>query len=289
MRYLIQSVTKATTNRGKDYLRMTMYEPGGKLWTALLWESKELEAGQVVDALTELDSYNGQEQLKVKAIRVLDEKPTDEFLPRSKNDSATLYAELQSWVGSVKDPGVCKLLSRAIGDTRWLRAPAAQKIHHAYLGGLVEHVVNLCRLADAIAKLYPALRRDLLIAGAVLHDIGKLDELEYQNNIEYTTDGNLLGHIVIGYERAVRWMDEIPELSDENRRLVRHIIISHHGQQAYGSPKPPQIAEAAVFTALDGLDATLGTINAAIDRTSPGKSWTDRPARGEAIYIGEAK
>lgn len=267
---------------------MKLVEPGGKIWNAVMWEDRDLAQGSVIDALAEEDSYNGESQLNVKAFRVIAEKPTgDQFLPRATVDTSTLMAELQEFVKSIQDPGIQRVAHRAIEDPRWLRGPAAQSMHHAYLGGLLEHTTNLCRLGDAVAKLYPFLRRDLLIAGAVLHDVGKLDEMSCETSIEYTAEGKLLGHIVQGYERLLWWLTE-ENIGDETSMLLKHMLISHHGNPSFGSPKAPQLLESQVFSNLDGLDANIGGMTAAIKRAE-GKAWTDRTNTGQALYLGEVK
>lgn len=293
-KYLVQSVTKAATKGGKKYLRLKLFDDTGRQWPGVMWEDRDLETGVLIDALTEQSDYNGEAQLNVKAFRVLSEKPTDAFLPRSKNDVDALLVELNSFVLSVSSGHLQAILAKAVRDDgheserRWRRGVAAKTMHHAFLGGLLEHTVNLCRLADAVSKLYPVLRRDLLITAAILHDIGKLDELTSDVNIEYTTDGNLLGHIVIGILRIDKWMDELGT-PDETRRLVRHLIISHHGNLNFGSPKTPQIMEAQIFSNLDGLDAGMGAMLAAIEKAVPGKEWSDKVGFGQPLYLGPPK
>jgi len=287
-KFLVQSSSKAQTRRGKTYLRLRLFDTTGRAWPAVMWEDKDVPAGVLVDVIVEQEDYNGEAQLNVKALRVLDEKPGDLFLPRTKANVDELVTELQTFINDVRDDNLRMLLKRAAEDPRWRRAPAAMKLHHAYLGGLLEHVVNLCRLATAVSALYPGVRRDLLITAAVLHDIGKLAELASDVNIEYTTDGNLLGHIVIGLLWADAWMTEFNFL-DETRRLVRHLIISHHGATQYGSPKPPQLLEAVIFTALDGLDAGVGSALAVIDKAAPGAVWSEETNKYQRIYLGEEK
>lgn len=287
-RYLLQSVSKAQTKRGKAYLRMTMYEPGGRLWPAILWEDKDVKSGQIVDALVEESSYNGTPQLEVKAMRVIAEKAeNDEFLPRAKVDTGVLKAELEVWINSVVDGHIKSILKLATDDPRWTRAPAAAQKHHAYLGGLMVHTVGLCRLADAIAKLYPALCRDYLIFGAVMHDLGKLDELEYESNIEYSNEGKLLGHIVIGYTRLQTWGSNL-KVPEDKLMLLSHLLLAHHGNKAYGSPISPQTPEAVAFSAMDGIDATLASVFAAADKVGDNE-WTERISTGECMYLAKPK
>lgn len=285
--YLVQSVQTAQTKRGKDYLRMQLVEIGGKVHKAIMWESRELKQGSIIDALVEEDSFGGEAQLNVKAMRVIAAGPTgDEFLPRAAVDVGALMAELRGFIGTVVHDGIKRVLVLATKDPRWLRGPAAQMMHHAYLGGLLEHTVNLARLGDVVSKLYPVLRRDLLIAAAVLHDVGKLDEMRCDTCIEYVVEGKLLGHVIQGYERLCVWCAE-ESLDAPTTLLLKHIVLSHHGNPAFGAPKPPQILEAQIFSNLDGLDANIGGMLAAIKRAE-GKEWTDKTNTGQALYLGEA-
>ena len=288
MKYLINSVTEATTGRGRKYLRMQLYEVGGKSHKSVFWEpgSTEFKSGQVIDALTEESEFGGEAQLTVKAARVTTDDPGELFLPRTRQSIDGLYDELQQFVNSVVHPKLQGLLKLAIQDPRWKRAPAAKQMHHAYLGGLLEHSVNLCRLGDAVSKLYPTLRRDLLITGAILHDLGKMDEMSCGVTIEYTCEGELLGHIAIGMMRAAKWMEEL-EFSEELKLTVLHIIASHHGNLNFGAIKQPSILEAQVFSNLDGIDANIGKITALIEKAGPGKEFTDKQDFGSPrIYIG---
>src|SRR5437899_1164819 len=149
-KYLINSVTKATTQRGKTYLRGQLYEPGGKSHKFVMWEDKDFKSGQVIDALVEESEFNGETQLNIKAARVVNDDPGELFLPRTAQSVGGLHQELQQFVESVANDQLKQLLKLAVADERWKRAPAAKTMHHAFLGGLLEHTVNLCRLADAV-------------------------------------------------------------------------------------------------------------------------------------------
>jgi 3'-5' exoribonuclease len=285
-KYLINSVNKASTKNGKAYLRLQLYEPGGRSWKAVLWEDKDLKSGQVIEAWVEEGEFGGEQQLNVKACRVVDDDPGDLFLPRTKQSVDGLFEELQGFVNSLDDQKLRLLLKVAIDDPRWKRAPAGKTMHHAYLGGLLEHTVNLCRLSDAVAKLYPTLRRELLIAASVLHDLGKMDEMSCGVTIEYTVEGQLLGHIAIGLLRTDTWMKELG--FDKDLRLtVLHLIASHHGNLAYGAIKQPSIVEAQVFSNLDGIDANLGKMTALVEKAGADKEWTDKADWGSpALWLG---
>lgn len=296
MKYLVQSVSKSETRNKKPFLRMTLLEQGGKSYPGVFWDpgSFECVAGEYIDALVEEGEYKGEKQLNIKAARVTGAASDDAFLPRTPYSIDGLYAELTEFVGGVVDENIRKLLAAAIEDERWKRAPAAQIIHHAYLGGLLEHTVNICRLAHAVAALYPVIRRDLLVAGAVLHDIGKMDEMNCATVVEYTTAGQLLGHTSIGFQRVTRLMDKLATpsvdahgVSGGLRLLIEHIILSHHGNKMYGAPTEPQLLEAQVFSNLDGIDATMGSMLAAIAKTTPGKMWSDKVGFKQILFLGD--
>lgn len=147
-------------------------------------------------------------------------------------------------------------------------------MHHAYLGGLLEHIVSLCELCRAVAARYPEADADLLLSGAVLHDIGKINELSYERSINYTTEGHLLGHIILELELVTKKMDAIEGFPPELKRLVQHLLISHHGQYEFGSPKPPLFREAVMLHYLDDLDSKMGAMRAVLASDGGEGEWT---------------
>ncbi len=167
--------------------------------------------------------------------------------------------------GIISDPGVA---------AKYKRAPAAKVMHHAYLGGLIEHVLSLCGLAKQAAAHYPELDVDLLLTAAILHDVGKLDELCYERAIAYTVEGQLLGHIVMEFETVSKAMDAIEGFPATLKTVVQHLLISHHGQYEFGSPKLPMIREALVFHYLDDLDSKLAAARAALALDSGEPEWS---------------
>lgn len=287
-KYLINSVTEATTQRGKKYLRMQLFEPGGKSHKSVYWEagSTVFKSGQVIDALAEESEFGGEAQLTIKAARVTTDDPGELFLPRTKYNIDGMHTELQNFVAEVSDEKLKALLILAVADPRWKRAPAAKVMHHAALGGLLEHSLNLCRLSYAVAVLYPSLRRDLLVTASILHDIGKMSEMSCGVTIEYTVEGNLLGHVAIGLLRVDKWIETL-EFTPELRLTVLHLIASHHGNLNFGAIKQPSIVEAQVFSNLDGIDAHLGKMSALVEKAKPGAEWTDKADFGSpALWLG---
>ena len=241
-----------------------------------MWEGYETAAASVapddvVKVQARAKSYNGKLELTVEKIRRAEpeEYTLDDFVPHTEKSIEELKRRLFEYVAAVKNPWIAGLLEAALDDPgvagRFERAPAAKVMHHAYVGGLLEHVVSLCGLCGRMAEHYPELDLDLLIAGAVLHDIGKLDEMTYERAVQYTAEGELLGHILIGYELICRKIDAIEGFPPQLKTLVLHIIASHHGQYEFGSPKLPMFREAVVFHYLDELDSRMGAIRRGLE------------------------
>src|SRR5579864_3594430 len=284
---MIQQVIPAESKKGFKYTRFKLLEPGGKAHQATwMEEHHEFLAGMIVDSMVEPEEYNGEPQLKISYMKVRPEESPEEFLPHTPYDVEHMLTELLDFAKSVRDELLRKLLHKALSDPRWRRSAAATTVHHAYLGGLLEHTLNLARLVNAIAALYPRLRRDLLMTGAVLHDIGKMAEIASGINIEYTDAGQLEGHIIIGRDMVIAWMRELG-FDEDRRMLVSHLILSHHGQQQYGSPKPPLCVEAQVLCDIDGLDAHMGAMFAVIDKARPGQLWSDKVKWETKYYLGD--
>ena len=283
--YLVNSIEHVTSKNGKKYMRMKLFADSGRQWPAMGWADDEnLKAGMVIDALTKESEYNGEAQLEVTAHRVI-QKSADAFYPKTKYSIDGMMKELGDFVDSVENDKIHKLLEKAVVDERWRRAPAAVKMHHAFIGGLLEHVLELCRLSNAVQKLYPVLNRDLLIAASILHDIGKMEEMNCGQTIEYTTSGELLGHILQGILRIDRWMEDL-EFDVSTRMHIKHIIASHHGNMAFGAIKEPATLEAQIFSNLDGISANMGKITAAIERAKPDSEWSDKTDYKQRIWIG---
>jgi len=207
-----------------------------------------------------------------------DEVDLADFLPSTKEDVEKLFKQLLAEAASIKNPWLNKLNTEILNDpkisTRYKRAPAAKVMHHAYLGGLLEHVIGLCGLAHQIAAHYPELDLDLLLTAAILHDVGKLDELCYDRAIGYTSEGQLLGHIVMEIETVANAINKIEGFPPALKTVVQHLLISHHGQYEFGSPKLPMIREALVFHYMDDLDSKLAAVRAALAGESGDEMWS---------------
>jgi 3'-5' exoribonuclease len=205
-------------------------------------------------------------------MRRLDDSEVDfaDYFPASARDPEEMWAELRSIIGSLANVHLKALLEAMLGDEevarRYKRAPAAKQIHHAYLGGLIEHVLSLCSLARMTAGHYKNVDYDLLITGVVLHDIGKIYELSYERGFSYSNDGQLLGHIMIALRMVGEKIQGLPGFPAELRSLVEHMIVSHHGHLEFGSPKLPQFPEALLLHYLDDMDSKMECMRALIER-----------------------
>jgi len=273
-----------STKEGKPYLRLELGDRSGTI-EARMWDqfdvvTKEVEREDIVKVQGRVEIYRGKPQFAVQQMRKAKPEEIDlaDFLPATKEDVEKLFEQLLAEAESIKNPWLKKLNAEILNDpkisVRYKRAPAAKVMHHAYLGGLLEHVVGLCGLAHQIAQHYSELDLDLLLTAAILHDVGKLDELCYDRAIGYTSEGQLLGHIVMEIETVTNAMNKIEGFPSALKTVVQHLLISHHGQYEFGSPKLPMIREALVFHYMDDLDSKLAAVRAALAGDSGDELWS---------------
>jgi len=280
---------RTSLRSGKSWLELNLADRSGsipaKMWDNFETLAKTFELDDVVRVRGRVKVYNGQKELTLEQIVPTSDREYDlaDFLPHTKHDIEKLYASVKAAIAGMKNPWLKQLLSSIVEDPdiapRLKRAPAAMTMHHAYLGGLLEHVVSLVELATAVSAHYPELDADLLLAGVVLHDIGKLDELRYVRGIDYSDQGRLLGHIVIGIHLVQEKCRAIEGFPAPLAVLVEHLMVSHHGTYEFGSPSLPQIPEAVILHLIDDMDAKMAAMRATLDAASangaPG-NWTDR-------------
>lgn len=276
------------TREGKSYLRLELGDRTGtieaRMWDQFESAAKEFARDDVVKVQARVEIYRNRPQLALLQLRRARAEEVDlaDFLPHTKEDIGKLWAQLLEHANSIADPWLQKLVSTIIADPaiaeRYKRAPAAKVMHHAYLGGLLEHVISLCGLARHAAAHYPELNLDLLLTAAILHDVGKLDELCYDRAIGYTVEGQLLGHIIMELDTVNKVMDRIEGFPARLKTVVQHLLISHHGEYEFGSPKLPMIREALVFHYLDDLDSKLAAVRAAMARDSGEEEWSAHSA-----------
>jgi 3'-5' exoribonuclease len=261
-----------TTKNNKPYLSVILCDKTGQL-DGRVWEpgdgriAKEAERGDIVKVRGSVSRFDERLQMKVEQLRLAQPGEVDkaDLMPSTTCDVDALWRELLGFVASFTEPNLKLLLTTLLADPElaqaYREAPAARQLHHAWLGGLLEHVVSLLNLADRVAPHYPILHRDLLLTGVLLHDIGKVRELAWDIGFEYTVEGQLLGHIQMGIALVEKTIDTLPGFPDRLRTLVVHMILSHHGKLEFGSPKLPMIPEALVLNFLDDLDAKMQSVS----------------------------
>jgi 3'-5' exoribonuclease len=282
--FLVHEKEIRNTREGKQYLRLELGDRSGTI-EARMWDqfeaiAKEFGRDDFVKVQARVEIYRNRPQLSLQQVRRAKPEEVDlaDFLPHTKEDVGKLWSQLLEYANSIENPWLKKLVTGIISDpavaARYKRAPAAKVMHHAYLGGLLEHVVGLCGLAKQVISHYPELNADLLLTVAILHDVGKLDELCYDRAIGYTTEGQLLGHIVMELGTVSKAMDAIEGFPANLKTVVQHLLISHHGQYEFGSPKLPMIREALVFHYLDDMDSKMAAVRAALAVESGEEEWS---------------
>lgn len=269
--FLVLSKQQRTTRNGKPYLSLILGDNSGQI-EARVWDvtdhriAADFARGDVVKIRGCVSKFEGVLQLKVDMLKGMAPGDFDraDLLPATTYSVPELWAKLQQAVASFTDPDLKRLVEAVLADSvvseAFREAPAAKQLHHAWLGGLLEHVVSLIGLADRVVPHYPMLMRDLVLTGVILHDIGKIRELAWATGFEYTLEGQLLGHIQIGASLVERTMDALPDFPPRLKTLVLHMILSHHGKLEFGSPKLPMIPEALMLNFLDDMDAKMQTL-----------------------------
>jgi len=283
--FLVQNKDIRQKKSGEPYLSVMLADRTGEL-DAKMWDN----ASEFLDAFERDDFvrvkglyqiFQNRPQLTMHKIAAVADSEVDysDYFPASTRDRDEMFAELQTWIASISNPYLRALLEAIFADPEialaYRTAPAAKAVHHAWLGGLIEHVLSLCNLAKFTAGHYKEIDLDLLLAGVILHDLGKIRELSYARGFQYTTEGQLLGHIVIGVQMVRDQIRRIPDFPATIRDLLIHMILSHHGEMEFGSPKVPMFAEALLLHHLDNLDSKMECMRAAIakDRAVDG-CWT---------------
>ena len=270
---------------GGPYLALILGDRCGHI-DAKMWDNVEdaIDAFEQDDFLKVkglLNKYKNRFQLTVHKVRKLADSEVDfaDYLPKTTKDIDGLWRTLQDFVRSFSNPHLKTLVEAFMADpliaAGYRTAPAAKSVHHAYIGGLLDHVVSLLRSCDLVARNYPQIDRDLLLAGAFVHDIGKIYELSYSRSFGYTSRGQLLGHMVIELEMLQEKISGIENFPPELKTLLEHLIISHHGQYEFGSPKLPMFPEALMLHYLDDLDSKMESMRAHFEREAESdSSWT---------------
>ena len=292
--FLIKFSATAVGKNGKPYMNLIFMDRSGEI-EARLWDDVTQYVGQAVrDAFVWVEgrcqTYQGRRQVVIQRLQILreDEVEMKEYLAESNLDAEGLYGKLLGYVETMKDPYYKALAEAIFKDDaeitdRVKRAPAAKSMHHAYKTGLLEHVVSITGLLDALAAHYGKyLDRDLLFLGGFLHDIGKIWELSYDRVTDYTNEGKLIGHLVMGVELVDRKIRELEAQSgrlpgtfpEDKKLLVKHLILAHHGKLEYGSPKEPHCLEALMVHMIDDLDSKVNAIGKFVEQDQNPGRWT---------------
>lgn len=280
---LIKEAIKGTTSTGKPFLTLMLRDATGeieaKLWDATKEDEMLYTAEQIIYTEGEMNQFRGKPQLKILSIRPAQPTegvhPTD-FVEKAPVDKEELYDKLMHFVFEMENPNLQRIVRAFIKkyQDQLLVYPAATKNHHEYVSGLAHHIVSMLHIAGELHKIYPQLNKDLLYAGIILHDLGKLKELSGAVTTTYTLEGKLIGHIPIMVEEIGKMAEEL-KIDGEEVLVLKHLVLSHHGKKEWGSPTPPLVREAEVLHYIDQLDAKINMLNRALDKVRPGE-FTER-------------
>lgn len=277
--YMCKQRTAAVTKNGKNYLSLILQDKTGvidaKVWDPSSPGIAEFDAMDYVEVMGDVSMFNGSLQMSVKRVRLCREgeyNPAD-FLPTSSRDIEEMYQELIKLINKTQNEYLKSLLEAFfVKDEKFVKAfkfsSAAKSVHHGFVGGLLEHTLSVATLCEYFSKQYPILKRDLLVTAAICHDIGKVRELDAFPVNDYSDEGNLLGHIVMGSEMIGDRIREIPGFPKVLENELKHCILAHHGELEYGSPKKPALVEAIALNFADNIDAKMETFKELMEATS---------------------
>ncbi|GAA0596072.1 3'-5' exoribonuclease YhaM [Virgibacillus siamensis] len=280
---LIKEAARGVASNGKPFLTLILRDVTGEI-DAKLWdvskEDEEVFVGeQIVRIAGEINQFRGKAQLKILSIRPA--QPTDgvkvaDFVEKAPVDKEELLANLTEIIFEMQNPAIQRIVRAFIKKYQepLLTYPAATKNHHNYVSGLAHHIVSMLSVAKELHKLYPELNKDLLYAGIILHDLGKMKELSGVVTTSYTIEGKLLGHIPMMVEEIGQMAKEL-QIDSEEVMILQHLVLSHHGKAEWGSPKPPLVREAELLHLIDLIDAKMNMLNRSLDKVKPGE-FTER-------------
>lgn len=282
--YLCKSKQIAQTKAGKDYGNLVLQDKTGtvdsKVWDLTSPGVGSFDVLDYVRVDADVTIFQGNRQLNVRRIRRADpgEYKEEDYLPVSKKDIGRMYAELLSYVNSLRNPCLKELAASFFQNDEEFSAAfrahsAAKSVHHGFVGGLLEHTLSVVKICDFLAGHYPQLNRDLLVSAAMFHDIGKVKELSLFPENDYTDDGQLIGHIIIGVDMVGARIRGISGFPARLETELKHCILAHHGELEYGSPKKPALLEALVLSFADNLDAKTETMTEALNSGGDNSGW----------------
>jgi 3'-5' exoribonuclease len=269
---------------GDNFLNVTISDKTGTL-KGVVWDNvnqitASITSGDFAYVNGSVSEYKGALQVVIKKMESFPSDRIDpsDFLPQTSRNIEDMFERLVKRANSITTDYLKALINAFFNDREFVNkfktAPAAKKMHHAYIGGLLEHTVSMTSLADKIAGHYGGVNRDLLLAGAILHDIGKIDEFDYQSKIDYSDKGRLLNHIVIGIKMVDDKLSGIDHFPEDQMLLLKHMIVSHHGTREFGSPEPPKTIEAVLLNYIDEIDSKVNAVRDFIASEDPDETWT---------------
>ena len=294
--FLVSAKNHGVTKGGSGYLVLKLLDKSGEI-EGRVWERAEdlgrgFERNDFVRVRGQATLYQGKVQIRIQDVMRVDGQSvaTEDFLPKSAFDPEFMLDELQSILRGIRNPHLLALCETFFSDQELMdllkRAPGAKTIHHPYLSGLLEHTLSLLKLILKVVENYRTVDVDLLLIGGFLHDIGKVYEFSFDRSVEYTDEGQLLGHLVMEVEMVNQKIAMIPDFPEELALLVKHMLVSHHGEYEFGSPKLPQTLEAVILHALDDLDGKIQAIQS-LPEKEPGSKWTVfHRAYGRSFFRG---
>jgi len=294
--YLVREKSFDVTKNGNSYISLELSDKTGMVdcrkWDALKSLFDSFSVDDFIKVKAKVEFYRNYPQLKIDSIEKTSEKSIDMsfYMPVSDKNRNEMFEDFLSEMESVKNPYLKALINSVFSDKdiaeKFRTAPAASDFHHPYIGGLIEHTLACVKLAKLIASKYKDIDLDLLLCGTALHDIGKIEELSYKRSFYYTDKGRLIGHIILGVNIVNAAIDNIPEFPEELKNLTLHIILSHHGEHEWGSPKRPMCFEAIILHHIDNLDAKINGFRHFVKTyNDPDSSWTKHSKMfGEFLY-----
>src|SRR5512136_643299 len=283
--FLVQEKSSSITKTGNAYLKLKLVdrsgEMEGRIWTSVENFAGAFEKDDFVRITGKAVSFQEHLQLNVNRIERVGEEQIlfSDFFPTAERDIDEMFQSLSEVIDQIKNPHLSKLLHLFWEDESFIKlfkvAPASKWLHHNYLGGLLEHTLSLVQLVLTNATHYDGLNLDLLLTASILHDLGKVEELSYHRSFDYSDEGRLLGHIILGIERVEDKIRQLPDFPKDLSMLLKHFLLSHHGQYIWGSPKRPMTLEAVMLHFLDDMDAKINGIQQFIKKEVPeGSRWS---------------
>lgn len=284
--YFCSQKNLATTRQGKPYLNLTIVDKTGEVVVRVFDDAERFG-----DSFTQGDFIyiQGRSQIFQNNMQVIarhlekvsaDELNPADFMPASRKDPEKMVADIRRIVGTIKDGDLRKLCEIMLDDpvigSKYVRAPAAKGMHHNYMFGLLEHTLSMARLAEMVCSHYTNIDKDMILAGVIFHDVGKVYELNFDVAIDYSDSGKLIGHINMGAMIVEQLVEKVEDFPKEKKRLLQHIILSHHGNPEFGAAMVPATVEAAVIHHLDNLDAKVNAYLTTAEKSPTSSDWTDR-------------